>query len=890
MDTDILVNDKDNLYDFCLDEFNAECHWSSLLNSADASPSEILADAAPSLVPAVSPVSSIKSSATESSNSDSSSEDDTKSSTSNISKPLKCDWNCDGLKGETLCQLKPEDVELFLQRSDKILGTAKQTSSNNLGKKVPVMSIENGVIKVNGIGSFINPSSITTQSSKVTKQSSYFNVENENFHTTKKEDKEQIIPHQTKVPNIIKTSCNPVMIIPSDLVTQARNTSKVAVPTLPQIVDPPNGFQINSPRPKCHITLSPRPVQAETIAENSSDSSNSIIGLSHLSDADLKALKKQQRMIKNRESACQSRQKKKEYVTALEQQLLEAHQEIARLRLENKILKNQLESNGRSRKIPRLDSSILVPKKNIAVIFAMVFMLSLNFNILGWSSRPFVGPTTSHVGSRHLLWSEDSPENSLEYNQVNKTLEYGVDCQNSTTFENINQTESIRIAGDLERWIGGGKTFNRTKPPRTRRYVNEEQINGGLLEAYNLFNKANFDEYVDFPGASKNGKNIRDKARLRRLRRSMSEKEMEFENGMYYERLYNIRNNKKEFNVNEIGEWQELLQALQRRDDTFYVVGVGKGEHLLLPAVSHNVTRPPKMALILPARSGNESVLSDHVTLMQIDCSVVNTTIVKLKSEALPKSLRKMKNNSTNPTFDNPKARRTKSKPVVVQKPYHNASYESFRAKNNLCEHDTNRILNLYRSSQHHPLKFIETEDRWRQKDGVSRNWELIYKAPMDKPINFASTYLTVSSSTIGAATLYYTAFMLDVNTINEPMVVGEDVVIANNATEFLIYLTSFFIFHVAVKVLISKYVLRLYQDGDNYLAVFRGHWYNSIQKHKFHLNEFKKLNPTFVVSWGHSRYGLGSKHGILMDLYFKTPEYFNYLLYKKKLENPDDN
>lgn len=60
-----------------------------------------------------------------------------------------------------------------------------------------------------------------------------------------------------------------------------------------------------------------------------------------------------------------------------------------------------------------------------------------------------------------------------------------------------------------------------------------------------------------------------------------------------------------DFHMGDFGEWNALLQALQRRDDTFYVVGVGKGEHLLLPAVSHNETRPPKMALILPARTSN---------------------------------------------------------------------------------------------------------------------------------------------------------------------------------------------------------------------------------------------------------------------------------------------
>jgi hypothetical protein len=73
-----------------------------------------------------------------------------------------------------------------------------------------------------------------------------------------------------------------------------------------------------------------------------------------------------------------------------------------------------------------------------------------------------------------------------------------------------------------------------------------------------------------------------------------------------YETLYRKRRRKPEdFNIDDLSEWNDLLQALHRRDDTFYVVGVGKGEHLLLPAVSHNVTRPPRMALILPAKSSN---------------------------------------------------------------------------------------------------------------------------------------------------------------------------------------------------------------------------------------------------------------------------------------------
>lgn len=125
-------------------------------------------------------------------------------------------------------------------------------------------------------------------------------------------------------------------------------------------------------------------------------------------------------------------------------------------------------------------------------------------------------------------------------------------------------------------------------------------VTDGLLESYKLFKQLNLDpNLIDFPG-SKNSRNVRDKSRLRRLRR----RDMDFPDNVL--NLYKpLKKSIDDFDMVDFGEWNALLQALQRRDDTFYVVGVGKGEHLLLPAVSHNETKPPKMALILPAASGN---------------------------------------------------------------------------------------------------------------------------------------------------------------------------------------------------------------------------------------------------------------------------------------------
>ncbi|XP_026764407.1 uncharacterized protein LOC113522791 [Galleria mellonella] len=189
-----------------------------------------------------------------------------------------------------------------------------------------------------------------------------------------------------------------------------------------------------------------------------------------------------------------------------------------------------------------------------------------------------------------------------------------------------------------------------------------------------------------------------------------------------------------------------------------------------------------------------------------------------------------------------------------------------------------------------HPFKFLETQDKWRESDGVSKRWHLIYKAPMEKALNYLTVYLTFSTSTVACGGLYYAAFEFDLQNLNNPVILGEDVVIADSPIECLVYVGAFVLFHAAVKMLLAKYVVRMYQDGDNYLAVFRGNFFNSVKKHQFHLNDFKKLNPTIVVSWGDARFDIGNKHAIILENYFKTPEHFNYLLNKKGVYNPKDN
>ncbi|XP_011875718.1 PREDICTED: cyclic AMP-dependent transcription factor ATF-6 alpha-like isoform X2 [Vollenhovia emeryi] len=99
----------------------------------------------------------------------------------------------------------------------------------------------------------------------------------------------------------------------------------------------------------------------------------------------LKALKRQQRMIKNRESACLSRKKKKEYVTSLEKQISELKEENKELKLENTALKQRLSEmeNDVTNNNKHGNFSFKPLRKKIkgsAIFLGIFFMISLNID------------------------------------------------------------------------------------------------------------------------------------------------------------------------------------------------------------------------------------------------------------------------------------------------------------------------------------------------------------------------------------------------------------------------------------------------------------------------------------------------------------------------------
>ncbi|XP_054443818.1 cyclic AMP-dependent transcription factor ATF-6 alpha isoform X2 [Pteronotus mesoamericanus] len=351
--------------------------------------------------------------------------------------------------------------------------------------------------------------------------------------------------------------------------------------------------------------------------------------------SDIAVLRRQQRMIKNRESACQSRKKKKEYMLGLEARLRAALSENEKLRKENGSLKRQLDqvvSENQRLKVPS-------PKRRAVCVMVLLALVLLNcgpFSILEPDSRgasPRVSPAHQR---RHLLGfsakeGQDTSDSAVRKDSSRYDHAVSDDKALMVLSEEpvlylppppcrplINTTESLRLNHELRGWVHRHEV-ERTKSRRMTNHQHKTRVLQGALQ------QGSPSQLL----------------------------------AVQYTETTSIRNAGSELQVYYAspGSHQDFFDAIRRRGDTFYVVSFRR-DHLLLPATTHNKTTRPKMSIVLPAINVSENVIDgqDHEVMMQIDCQVMDTRILHIKSASVPPYLREQPWNQTGAFFGSPPA------------------------------------------------------------------------------------------------------------------------------------------------------------------------------------------------------------------------------------------
>lgn len=321
----------------------------------------------------------------------------------------------------------------------------------------------------------------------------------------------------------------------------------------------------------------------------------------------ISAIKRHQRMIRNREAASLSRKKKKEYVTSLEEKIRILKKENLELKIENSALKERL--NIFDKLSSMTDRPIIKRAKKATAILSVVLMISLNVAPLGIFKSKQIDNSIMQMNfgndfktknienlnfhSRNLLWVNEFDETNSSLNSTEHLM-----CP---TFINI--SESKRIDSELRKWI----------EPRNLKLLNDNlsmvYVEPTILKPNIEHSKHN--EYVE----SKEKK--QDKSQKRKKRKHIPS------NNDFIEIFGQLKLDSRE----------SLFDSIERQDDTFYVVSFS-GDHLLLPA-SHNASNTtvrPKMSLVFPTLLSNGS---DFVTMIQIDCAVTDTKTLHIRDTHL---------------------------------------------------------------------------------------------------------------------------------------------------------------------------------------------------------------------------------------------------------------
>lgn len=397
--------------------------------------------------------------------------------------------------------------------------------------------------------------------------------------------------------------------------------------------------------------------------------------------AELKNLKRQQRMMKNRESACLSRQRKKQHLKNLEDRVAEITKMNEKLKDENESLKQRINlleyENKELREQPA--GSLKVNAKQTTLLLALLLFFAFHTfkpqkdqhisKHVDTFAKPYI-----HRG-RSLLQFDNSNINTYE-SLMEETARYNV---HKDIFNTERKKEILRMKrrsklkkfdqvkyesindgpGELENDCGG--QYNQSHLTRINKDL-EGLVNGlhkGKIKKKKrmLLNELLANNSTNLKDSEHNCNQTDNKKSLRRhlttanyvkfiksseKLRKPSQQQASLERSMSDRKHHSPSKMTEASNSSQ--ELASLIQkSISRKADTFYVVSLLK-DMLILPATNYSSKQPPKVTFMLPAylpNTNNDTQLhdGDKLPVIQIDCNVIDTKLLRLQSSSLPKHL-----------------------------------------------------------------------------------------------------------------------------------------------------------------------------------------------------------------------------------------------------------
>ncbi|KAM4655152.1 cyclic AMP-dependent transcription factor ATF-6 alpha isoform 3-T3 [Amazona ochrocephala] len=217
---------------------------------------------------------------------------------------------------------------------------------------------------------------------------------------------------------------------------------------------------------------------------------------------DVNVLRRQQRMIKNREAAFQSRKKKKEYMLGLEARLEAALLENEKLKKENNTLKRQLDEIVSENEKLKVSS----PKRRTLCVMVILAFIMLNYGPLSVFEKDPNGvdsTASSNHRTRNLLEFSASQESSTAQKIPGDIIPEKSNGYDRSVSDNkalmivseepllyispppppcqplINRTESLRLNHELRGWVHR----HEVERTRSRRLSNNQQQKARVMQS-----------------------------------------------------------------------------------------------------------------------------------------------------------------------------------------------------------------------------------------------------------------------------------------------------------------------------------------------------------------------------------------------------------------------